>query len=98
MIGVILGSINSKLDPDFEPFFDPSELRQFRQSHGLTQGNFAKIIHVDQACVSFWERGKIKPMGPAAILMEILFRMDREIKLDGTIAPYVTQEAPWLIS
>lgn len=32
-------------------------LRKLRKEKGLTQGDLAKMIHVDQTAISQWERG-----------------------------------------
>lgn len=37
-------------------------LKELRQKAGLTQEQVAKLIDVDQAAVSNWERGKYPPM------------------------------------
>lgn len=36
-------------------------LRKLRKEKGLTQGDLAKMIHVDQTAISQWERGVTQP-------------------------------------
>lgn len=50
------------------------ELKRLRESHNLTQIEFADLIRVHQSQVSRWERGKqtIRPS------MERLIRMEME--------------------
>lgn len=39
-----------------------TSLKELRQSAGLTQEQVAKLLDVDQAAVSNWERGKYAPV------------------------------------
>jgi transcriptional regulator with XRE-family HTH domain len=49
----------------------------------------AEALRVDQASISFWERGKIKPSGSALVAMAALFRttVDALEGGDGFVMP-----------
>jgi DNA-binding transcriptional regulator YiaG len=51
-------------------------LKEYRKRHGLSQYELAKYLRMDQASVSFWESGKIKPSGPASVLLDLLITLD----------------------
>lgn len=53
-----------------------SDLLSYRERHGMSQKDLAKLLQVHQASVSFWESGRIKPGGPAQILIDMLIRLD----------------------
>ncbi len=53
-----------------------SDLRSYRERHGMSQRDLAKLLRVDQASVSHWESGRVKPGGPAQILIDLLIRLD----------------------
>jgi transcriptional regulator with XRE-family HTH domain len=50
----------------------------------------AEILRVDQASVSFWERGKIKPSGSALLALATLFRttVDALENGEGFVMPH----------
>lgn len=52
------------------------DLLEYRQRHGLKQSDIANFLSVDQASVSFWERDKVQPSGPAEKLLSVLLRLD----------------------
>lgn len=39
----------------------PEAIKQFRKQNDLTQAEFAQVLGVSAATVSFWERGKVEP-------------------------------------
>jgi transcriptional regulator with XRE-family HTH domain len=49
----------------------------------------AEVLRVDQASVSFWERGKIRPSGSALVALAALFRAtpDALEKGEGFVVP-----------
>jgi transcriptional regulator with XRE-family HTH domain len=49
----------------------------------------AEMLRVDQASISFWERGKIKPSGSALVALAALFRttLDALEKGEGFVEP-----------
>lgn len=53
-----------------------SDLLSYRERHGMSQKDLAKLLQVHQSSVSFWESGRIKPSGPAQILIDMLIRLD----------------------
>lgn len=49
-------------------------VKSVRTAWGWSQLAMAEILRVDQASVSFWERGKVKPSGAALVAISALFR------------------------
>lgn len=49
-----------------------TEVKRIRQKLGLTQEGLAAKLGVTQTAVSYWEDGKRKPRGPAAIMLNAL--------------------------
>ena len=58
-------------------------IRAVRQSWQWSQEELARVLKVDQASVSFWERDKVKPGGSALIALASLFRVDVPSLEDG---------------
>jgi transcriptional regulator with XRE-family HTH domain len=50
---------------------DSKELRQRRESLGLTQGELAKLLGVSLNTVSRWELGSMKIRSPGAIALAL---------------------------
>jgi DNA-binding transcriptional regulator YiaG len=51
----------------------PTELKAIRQRYGLTQGQLAAILRIeDQRTVRRWEAGDRAISGPATILLELM--------------------------
>lgn len=48
-------------------------LKELRLKAGLTQEQVAKLVEVDQAAVSNWERGKNPPMGKHKVKLAKLY-------------------------
>ncbi len=42
-------------------------LAELRESVGLSQGDVARALAINQSCVSRWESGKAKPLGRNAV-------------------------------
>ena len=53
-----------------------TDILSYRTRHGMTQEDLAKLLRVDKSSVSLWEAGKIKPGGPAQILIDMLICLD----------------------
>lgn len=53
---------------------EPNEVAEARGKTGLTQREFAKVLHVSPRTLQEWEQGRRKPSGPAKALIEIAFR------------------------
>jgi DNA-binding XRE family transcriptional regulator len=51
-----------------------ARVKAVRSAWGWSQETMADILRVDQASVSFWERGKIQPSGSAMVALSALFR------------------------
>lgn len=47
------------------------QIRQYRESKGLTQSQFASLLRVSPTAVTQWEKGQA-PSGPASLLLEHL--------------------------
>lgn len=56
--------------------YDPSAIRRIRDSTGMSQPVFARLMGVGKSAVAQWEQGERKPSGPALRLLEVF---DREI-------------------
>jgi len=64
-------------------------IKAVRGAWRWSQEEMAETLRVDQASISFWERGKIRPSGSALVAMAALFRtsIDALEKGDGFIVP-----------
>jgi transcriptional regulator with XRE-family HTH domain len=49
-------------------------IRAVRDAWKWSQEEMAEVLRVDQASISFWERGKIRPSGSALVALAALFR------------------------
>ena len=59
-------------------------IKAVRQSWKWSQEAMAEALKVDQASISFWERGKITPSGSAMLALASLFRTSVEGLREGT--------------
>lgn len=50
----------------------PVEVRAIRQSTGLSQEKFAKVIRVSVGTLKNWEQGHREPTGPARVLLRVI--------------------------
>jgi transcriptional regulator with XRE-family HTH domain len=64
-------------------------IKTVRNAWDWSQEEMAEILRVDQASISFWERGKIRPSGSALLALATLFRttVDALENGDGFVAP-----------
>jgi DNA-binding transcriptional regulator YiaG len=63
----------------------PSEaIKQFRESKGLSQQQFASMLNVGVASLSRWENGAKKPTGTAAAVLSALVGGSRVAGLTGS--------------
>ncbi len=53
---------------------EPNEVAEARGKTGLTQREFAEVLHISPRTLQEWEQGRRKPSGPAKALIEIAFR------------------------
>ena len=58
-------------------------IRAIRMKWGWSQEEVAQVLKVDQATISFWERGRILPSGAALVALAGLFRISVEALQDG---------------
>lgn len=56
-----------------------SELKDLRETRGITQEAVAAATGVDQSAVSYWETGKSSPSGSARILLETFLKQARKL-------------------
>ena len=50
------------------------DVQEIRKSTGLSQANFARIIHVQLGTLKNWEQGRRDPTGPAKALLQVIRR------------------------
>lgn len=61
---------------------EPNEVAEARGKTGLTQREFAEVLHISPRTLQEWEQGRCKPSGPAKALIEIAFRHPEVIRED----------------
>ena len=61
--------------PSREFYVDAAMVKEIRAMTGLSQPQFAKLLHVDVGTLRNWEQGRREPTGPAKALL-------RAIKID----------------
>ncbi|MAM87825.1 MAG: transcriptional regulator [unclassified Hahellaceae] len=61
---------------------EPNEVAEARSKTGLTQLQFAEVLHISPRTLQEWEQGRRKPSGPAQALIEIAFRHPEVIRED----------------
>lgn len=61
---------------------EPNEVAKARSRTGLTQVEFAEVLHISPRTLQEWEQGRRKPSGPAKALIEIAFRHPEVIRED----------------
>ncbi|MDB6117388.1 MAG: helix-turn-helix protein [Verrucomicrobiaceae bacterium] len=54
-----------------DSYVNAETIRQYRESKGLTQSQFAALLRVSTTAVTHWEKGQV-PSGPASLLLEHL--------------------------
>ena len=52
----------------------PNEVAAARQKTGLSQAQFAKVLHISARTLQEWEQGRRQPSGAAQSLIQIAFR------------------------
>ena len=50
------------------------DARKIRQSYGLSQEKFARLIGISVATLRNWEQGRRNPEGPARVLLRVAAR------------------------
>ena len=61
---------------------EPNEVAEARSKTGLTQLQFAEVLHISPRTLQEWEQGRRNPSGPAKALIEIAFRHPEVIRED----------------
>ncbi|KAF0807845.1 XRE family transcriptional regulator [Alcanivorax sp. S71-1-4] len=61
---------------------EPNEVAEARGKTGLTQREFAEVLHISPRTLQEWEQGRRKPSGPAKALIDIAFRHPEVIRED----------------
>lgn len=54
------------------PDYDATQIKELRQSLGMTQLTFAEVVGVSQKTVEAWEAGTNKPIGAARRFLSVL--------------------------
>jgi putative transcriptional regulator len=63
--------LKGKRKPSREFKFDNPDPKLIRESLGLSQIKFAKLLGISLATLQNWEQGRRKPDGPAKILLNV---------------------------
>jgi len=61
---------------------EPNAVAEARNKTGLTQMEFAEVLHISPRTLQEWEQGRRKPSGPAIALIDIAFRHPEVIRED----------------
>ncbi|MDO8826155.1 DNA-binding transcriptional regulator [Methylophaga sp.] len=61
---------------------EPNEVAEARSKTGLTQIEFAEVLHISPRTLQEWEQGRRKPSGPAKALIDIASRHPEVIRED----------------
>jgi putative transcriptional regulator len=61
-----------KRAPSREFHVDPAAIKAIRESTGLSQPNFARVLDVDVGTLRNWEQGRREPTGPARALLRAI--------------------------
>lgn len=64
--------VRGKRKPSREFHLDPIDIKAIRQSTGLSQPKFARILDVDVGTLRNWEQGRREPTGPARALLRAI--------------------------
>ena len=58
--------------PSREFYVDAEKVKEIRAMTGLSQPQFAKLLHVDVGTLRNWEQGRREPTGPAKALLRAI--------------------------
>ena len=64
--------VHGKRKPSREFHVDAVEVKAIRKETGLSQPQFAKVLHVDVSTLRNWEQGRREPTGPAKALLRAI--------------------------
>jgi putative transcriptional regulator len=65
--------------PSREFYVDAAKVKEIRAITGLSQPNFAKLLHVDVGTLRNWEQGRREPTGPAQALLRAIKNNPRAV-------------------
>lgn len=74
-IGAVSGSTMREFKADLispPPAYSPEEIRELRESFGVSQGVFAALMNVSVSTIQKWEQGQKSPGAPAYKLLDIV--------------------------
>ncbi|HVO74578.1 MAG TPA: NadS family protein [Ignavibacteriaceae bacterium] len=63
--------LKGKKKPGREFSFENPNPKQIRESLGLSQNKFAKLLGISTSTLQNWEQGRRKPEGPAKVLLNV---------------------------
>ena len=66
--------VRSERAPSREFHVEPRAIKELRSKLGLSQANFAALLHVDVGTLRNWEQGRREPTGPAKALLTAIRR------------------------
>jgi putative transcriptional regulator len=52
--------------------FEQSDIKAIREQTGLSQSDFAKLMHVSVKTLQNWEQNRRQPTGPACVLLKLV--------------------------
>lgn len=55
-------------------------MKEWREAHGLTQSQLARLLGVESVTISRWERGAAKRGAPGELLDLALAELDRRLR------------------
>ena len=58
--------------PSREFYVDAAQVKEIRALTGLSQPQFARLLHVDVGTLRNWEQGRREPTGPAKALLQAI--------------------------
>lgn len=76
-IGAVDGATMREFRADLlspPPIYTPAQIREIRESFGVSQAVFAALMNVSLSTVQKWEQGQKAPGAPAYKLLEIVKR------------------------
>lgn len=64
--------VRGERTPSREFYVDAAKVKEIRALTGLSQPQFAKLLHVDVGTLRNWEQGRREPTGPAKALLRAI--------------------------
>lgn len=63
---------NGEIEPSRRFTLEPIDVKAIRDQTGLTQNEFAKLMHISKRTLQNWEQQRRTPTGPAIALLRIV--------------------------